>query len=244
MHYTAVMVENGFIRCCIPFFAAAVFHLSACAASKHRYADISKVILMPLLIAAVLLHYFLFGYRAADANFTRILCVCTALAAGAAGDIFLLGDVKPSTLAKGLCSFLAGHLIYIAALLLFVPAPKPPRVFVCVAAVLYAVAVYTSRILAGKPKGLTGIGVVLYGSVLSLFSFSVLIKTAGFLHMQPHSVSLMPLIRMYAGTALFIVSDSVLSRTVFFKPFFQSRFIVMLTYIGAQFFIAWGFCSL
>ena len=246
MHYNNDMTEYIFLRCCMPFFAAALFHLISCIAGKERYADISKVVLMPLLIAGIAAFYFIrFKTDGATAvPLVPVILICAALAAGNAGDIFLLGNVKPATMAKGLCSFLAGHFIYIAVLLFFVPFVPPAPLFTIIAVAVYAGAVYLSRILAGKPRGVLGAGVIVYAGILGTFSLLAFLHLAGLIYTQGHRELIGSLAKLYAGTLLFIASDSILSRTIFVKPFFQSRFAVMSTYISAQFCIAWGFCSL
>ncbi|WP_428768612.1 lysoplasmalogenase family protein [Treponema sp. HNW] len=240
------MIEYSFLWCCAPFFAAAAFHLISCLAGKERYADLSKVILMPLLIAGIAAFYII-RFKAgqpAEGSIIPVILVCTALAAGNAGDIFLLGDVKPSTMIKGLCAFLAGHFLYIAVLSIFVPFRAPSFLFILIAVVLYSAALYLSWLAVKKPRGLIGAGVLLYGGILAAFSILVLLRIAGFTYAQDAQHLIVPLVKLYTGTLLFLVSDSVLSHTIFIKPFFQSRFVVMSTYIGAQFCIAWGFCSL
>ena len=246
MHYNNDMIEYIFLRCCMPFFAAALFHLISCLAGKERYADISKVVLMPLLIAGIAAFY-LTRFKTdgtTEIPLVPVILICAALAAGNAGDILLLGDVKPSTMIKGLCAFLAGHVLYIAVLSIFVPFRAPSFLFVLVAAVLYAAALFLSWIAVKKPRGVIGAGVVLYGGILAAFSILVLLRLAGFAYAQDAQNLIGSLSKLYAGTLLFLVSDSILSHTIFIKPFFQSRFVVMCTYISAQFCIAWGFCSL
>lgn len=246
MHYNRGMTEYVFLQCCIPFFAAAAFHLISCLAGKERYADISKVVLMPLLIAGIAVFYFIRFKTDAAAGISLIpvILVCAALAAGNAGDIFLLGNVKPATMAKGLCSFLAGHFIYIAVLLFFIPFIPPAPLFTVIFVAVYAAAVCLSWFVAEKPRGILGAGVITYAGILGTFSLIALLHLAGVLHTGEHRELAVPLIKIYTGTVLFIASDGILSRTIFVKPFFQSRFAVMSTYIAAQFCIAWGFCSL
>ncbi|MGI5173400.1 hypothetical protein H0R92_07330 [Treponema sp. OMZ 840] len=235
---------NMFIVCCIPFFIAAGFHLSACLFGKERQADASKKILMPLLILAAVSNYFFelkYGSSAFKVGFLKILLISAALAAGNAGDIFLLGDVKPATMIKGLCAFLIGHCIYICSLFIVFPPIFPPVWIIIAAAIVYALGVFLSWLSVGKPRGRPGKGAVIYAAVLSLFSLLTLIRVFGTGY--ANGTHLKALIKIYTGTVLFLASDSILSQTIFFKPFYQSRFTVMLTYISAQFFIVWGFFS-
>ena len=74
MHYNNDMTEYIFLQCCMPFFAAALFHLISCIAGKERYADISKVVLMPLLIAGIAAFYFIRFKRAADYRKDSFCC--------------------------------------------------------------------------------------------------------------------------------------------------------------------------
>ena len=93
----------------------------------------------------------------------------------------------------------------------------------------------------GSPKGAVGTAVIVYASVLGLFSLLTLFHIMGSIHAGSGVPS--PLLKIYIGTLFFLLSDSVLSRTIFFKPFYQSRFVVMLTYLSAQFLIVLGFLS-
>lgn len=242
MYYNGSM--NMIFVCCIPFFIAAAFHLTSCLLSKTKRADVSKKILMPLLILAVAAAYCLSfaGKRVTDLGLFQIVLLCIAVAAGNAGDIFLLGDVTPKNMSKGLGAFLIGHIVYIALLSLTFSLPPVPRLIAIVVFAVYAAAVYVSWRMNGSPKGAVGAAVIVYASVLGLFSLLTLFYIIGCVHVGIGIPG--PLLKIYIGTLFFLLSDSVLSHTIFFKQFYQSRFVVMLTYLSAQFLIVLGFLSI
>ncbi len=241
MYYNGGM--NMIFVCCIPFFIVAAFHLTSCLLSKTKQADISKKILMPLLILAVAAAYCLSlaGKRVTDLRLFQVVLLCIALAAGNAGDVFLLGNVTPKNMSKGLGAFLIGHIVYIAVLFLTFSLPPLPVLPAIIVFAVYAAAVYVSWRMNGSPKGAVGAAVIVYASVLGLFSLLTLFHIMGCVHAGNGVPS--PLLKIYIGTLFFLLSDSVLSRTIFFKPFYQSRFVVMLTYLSAQFLIVLGFLS-
>lgn len=263
------MNARFFLILCIPFFAVSIFHLASCVLGKRRATDISKIMLMPLLLLAFIVFYFFATSSAAKtADTTGLanlanniantasgansawrlfyigLLASLALCAGNAGDVFLLGEqVKTDKLAKGLLSFLAGHILYIIALVSFIPFYPVNLPLALAAAVLYTAGIVSAWLLSHKPKGVIGIGVIVYASVLGAFSYTAFLKAAGMLNSGHKGMQTAAALKIAAGTLFFLVSDGILSRTVFVKPFKQSRFVVMLTYIAAQFFIAWGFCT-
>ena len=101
---------------------------------------------MPLLILAVAAAYCLSlaGKRVTDLRLFQIVFLCIALAAGNAGDIFLLGNVTPKNMSKGLGAFLLGHIVYIAVLFLTFSLPPLPMLPAIVVFVVYNTAVYVS----------------------------------------------------------------------------------------------------
>lgn len=264
-------MDMRFFIWAIPFFILSAFHVIACLRQKDHIADISKKLLMPFLIIAVI-GFSLFPstmYEPSSAStiigdvndhrsvyfindffpYLPTILLCIALFCGMIGDIFLLGKIKNSNLLKGLGAFFIGHLFYITILLLVFPFMPIPLWFVVTALGVYAMAVFGTWCMNKKPNGVIGVSVVTYASLLATFNYITLLLCAGYIFLLQDSLSpfatIQPsLIRIFCGSTLFLVSDSLLSYTIFVGPLKLGRFFVMISYLAAQFFIAWGICTI
>ncbi len=182
---------------------------------KHPLRRISKCLLMPLLIG----WYF---FTAAEPS----VIVMLALFFGFLGDVFLIAPEKSWLFVSGLVAFAVGHVCYIAALLRRIHT-LPQIWIILAAAVLYAVGIagmlYT--LWPRLPKNmflpcLVYMGIISFMSMCALF-FALDLRT-------PAAWA------AFAGSLLFLVSDSVLSVVTFKKRIPYRYVVVMSTYILAQ----------
>jgi Predicted membrane protein len=175
--------------------------------------------LMPLLAltaASVLYPHF------QDAKLTLVFTL-TALAWGTAGDVLLLLPGEKPFIAGALC-FLAGHLFWIGqfcSAYASLSAPAAAAGIVCIAGLLTA-----AYVMLGKPKGVMGAGVIVYGAILCTLVFTGIVSVYA-----AHSRSA---VLFLSGAVLFLVSDSMLGYTVMKKTFPLSHVLIMFTYIAAQ----------
>ena len=92
-----------------------------------------------------------------------------------------------------------------------------------------------------KPKGLRGFAAVVYAFMLLLINFTCISAVlaelfgSGSLATVKSSTWI-----VLAGNMLFLLSDSLLSITMFKDDFKFSRVAVMATYLAAQFFLVLG----
>ena len=203
-----------------------------------------KALILKSIVSAVFVAVGVYGsWLSAAKGAVGPLCpfVVLGLLCGLMGDIWL--DLKyvfpekdePFTYA-GFCAFGAGHMLYIAGMLLsYYPAGKPLTVIV---PILLAVAMSVGNIVLEKPMKLhygkfkpvvIAYGVLLFGMVLIAGSLAL-----------AHSWKEMPLNLLFTGGIFFALSDLILSGTYFGVGKERPIDLTLnyLTYYPAQFLIA------
>ena len=208
---------------CLPlltaFFLAALVHLCACLAGYLRLRRITKLLLMPLLLANYLCAAPSPSWAAAGA----LLCCFAGDAALAVPGAEEHGADTPSPLLfAGLGAFLLGHLLYAAAFLLDAPAWPPTRFVlqgIFCAAVLFALIFRSLRPHMGAMR-LPG---TLY--LLVLLAMACIAAVTGLGAGAPGRI---------LGGGLFVVSDYILARSILLGEGRRTHFFVMLTYLSAQ----------
>lgn len=229
---------------CIPFFIITVFHLVALCFKEKRAANISKLLLMPSLAAAVLYSWSA-GLLASTASGQQavssvIIYVLAALTGGFFGDLFLIRPITKSKFLKGVFAFFLGHCFY---LLILVPRShfwELPAWCVVILVLFYTFMTYTVYHVLKKPKGLRGFAAVVYAFMLLLINFTAVsaILTQVF---SASAAAISPgLWIILAGNLVFFVSDSILAITMFVTDFKGSHHAVMATYAAAQFLLVYG----
>ena len=189
------------------YLAASAVHLFFCFSQKYRRAqDFTKVLLMPLLLAAAL--------------FTGNCPLFTALALffGWIGDILLLRPEQKPFFLGGLAAFLIGHICYIPVL---AGAGSYSLVFslpVGTVLLLLGAGAYATLHRHLPPE--MRIPVVAYLLVILCMAFAAI-------HTQrPQAI---------VGAGAFVLSDYMLARGLFIQKGRYGDFLVMLTYLSAQF---------
>jgi len=196
--------------------------IAAVCRKKKKGERFCKPLLMP-----VLLFFYLFTAQ------NPSVYVILALTGGFFGDTFLMGSGV--FFACGLLSFLAGHIFYILSYLSAAPGLKAGPVYLA-ALVLYAVyAVLACKFVMPSIDKKLRAGAAVYMAVLLLMSFCALLR----FQFVPAPRAAMT----YAGSLLFVVSDSLLAYRVFVKQESENTgTLVMITYTAAQFLIVAGLC--
>lgn len=229
-------MDITFLLWSVPFFCFSVFHIVVCAMEKNAVADASKKFLMPILLLTV---WAFVGFNLHITVFNTIIILLSAgIIFGWLGDVFLIEPKKEKNFIFGTLSFFIGHVFYIIILcLLFQFLPIPTWLTVSVA-IAYLLIIIATWIMNKKPKGIIGVGVILYAVLLVAFNSLALFLIIGY-----SSAGIPPsIITIFIGSTLFLISDAVLSRTIFIGEFPYHRVIVMSTYLAAEFLIAWGIC--
>ena len=204
------------------FIVFSVIYLITLFFKQGIFQAVMKSCLMPLLVLM-----YIFG---AENIFWLIIA---ALLLGCAGDIFLLRIKDLRFFRLGLVSFLLGHVCYIAALVIFA---RPFNLTVLAVSLVVAIALEYFMVKFVNPVKEMKIPVIVYGAIIMgmvIFTLQVFLK-----HGSPSGSFIL------AGGLCFLVSDSALARFTFGTKPKYGDFIVMITYIAAQFFITLGFCGL
>ena len=221
----------SFFVLCIPFFVVSAIHIATCFFPTNKLSKVTKVLAMPLLAIAA----------AFTKNGQNILYLVCALIAGCFGDFFLLRPVSKKNFLRGVFAFFIGHAFY---LLILIPRSQfwllPPWCVVIIVLV-YSFAVFMIYNLLHKPKGLRGFAAVVYAFMLLLINFTcissiltILFATGDWANVPATTWFIL------GGNMLFLISDSLLSVTMFKDDFKFSRVYVMTTYLAAQFFLVLG----
>jgi uncharacterized membrane protein YhhN len=180
---------------------------------KKKVSSVTKPLLMPLLLV-----FYLLAAKQPDA------LVAGALVLGLLGDIFLMG--KDSSFAAGLLAFLSGHLLYIISFLRRLEFSSVSG-WVLLAApvfVLYGIIIY--RKLTPYLGNVSKKMITAYVAVLLCMSFAAL-------SLFVSSISAAA-VAIFAGSLLFIASDSLLASDLFTGEKRWRTTLVMLTYTAAQ----------
>ncbi len=232
------MMDDLFIIPFLPFFLISLIHLISSLTDKRRLYNVTKILLMPSLVFAIL-----FSLRNAEKQ-DAVIYLTAALLAGTAGDIFLIRPVTKKKFIKGVFSFFAGHIFY---LLILIPRSRfwlLPAWIVVPLITVYLLVLFGLYSFLQKPKGLRGFAAIVYAFMLLLINFICVtsVLTAILYNKGPDS-SIMPQLVTAAGNIVFLLSDSILAFTMFKKDFKYSKFFVQLTYIAAQFLLVTGILS-
>ena len=187
-----------------------------------------KPVLIPLLAFGT---YF---YR----SFSTKKALLAALLFSWIGDVILLfADIAEIYFILGLVSFLTAHIIYCT---LFNKQIKSRvsknKITFGIGSLLVAFYLIGMLLVLLPSLGDLKIPVIIYASVISimlLFAFN------GFLVWQKPGNKY-----IFSGAIVFVISDSILAINKFYAPIERSSFLIMLTYLVAQYLIVVGILKL
>ena len=199
------------------YLLVGMFHLIFILTESKNGRQFTKILLMPLLI--------LWAY-----SIQPLFLLLLALCWGWAGDVLLLRKERRIFLKLGLFAFLLGHISYISLFLLHSGSYPAVGVF-SVAICLYAFFGWGMFLTLRAGLGRMALPVGIYIFVISLMSVSAFLFA-----MSSGGTAWWA----FAGSLLFVFSDSALALQLFRKPFKYGRFVVMASYIPAQFLLAFG----
>lgn len=204
----------------ILFLIVSILHVISCYKEITKLRNITKPLLMPILI-------FNFLFNGKDINTIIIL----SLFFGFLGDVFLIKSKNSKFFIMGLLSFLIGHIFYIVEL--FKNINFKNFYFIYLFSLLIPILI--SYFVYNKIKNYLGsfkTPVIMYISIIAtmlcLSIFYFLTNTTS-----------LPLIAML-GAILFVLSDSILSISTFKGSFKRDSFFIMITYIMAQFLLSYS----
>jgi uncharacterized membrane protein YhhN len=186
-----------------------------------KYKVLTKCLLMPLLIV----------FYTVSAKPINVLIIL-ALVMGWAGDYFLTRSERPLFFEAGLAAFLVGHLIYSFILLQSTHFLQTVPVWFYSLAVLYVIA--AAILFTQLKNGLKAFTApfLVYCCAISLMSMLALSRM--------FTISSFAFWLPFAGSLLFIASDSLLAYGQFRSRMKRGDLLVMTTYVGAQVLLVGG----
>ena len=210
------------------YIGFSVFYLLITAFNQEEIARILKPFLLPLLVVAVYL----------SEKFKTKTLLLTALTFSWIGDVILLfADKGEIYFILGLVAFLVSHVFYIV-LFSKQAISKTIKNKISFGAGIGLIVIYFLMMistLAPKLGSLT-IPVVIYAVVISTMLFYALKGSFQWNTIPYQSVLI--------GAIFFISSDSILAFNKFDQPIPYASFLIMITYLAAQFCIVWGILKL
>ncbi|MDR2900278.1 MAG: lysoplasmalogenase [Treponema sp.] len=200
------------------FLLVSVIHLAAAFFGKEKLRKVSKMFLMPFLLA-----YFI------AARGSVYLPVLFALIFAFLGDYFLLEPQKRIRFQLGLASFLIGHLCYIPAFISHTASFHIP-VFIISYIIAAAIGIFIFKKL-NPVKNM----------IIPVMAYMIIILNMSVFALQMMLSNLMSWsVMVFIGSVLFICSDTILAFVTFHTMPKRGNFLVMIFYITAQAFIVIG----
>ena len=210
------------------YIGFSIFYLLITAFNQEDIARILKPFLLPLLVVAVYL----------SEKFKTKTLLLTALTFSWIGDVILLFANKGEIyFILGLVAFLVSHVFYIV-LFSKQAISKTIKNKISFGAGIGLIVIYFLMMistLAPKLGSLT-VPVVIYAVVISTMLFYALKGSFQWNTIPYQSVLI--------GAVFFISSDSILAFNKFDQPIPYASFLIMITYLAAQFCIVWGILKL
>lgn len=206
----------------IPFYLVVAVYLSAMALNQH----LIQLAFKPLIVGSLLFCFLMMTKEAKSALKARVIA---ALLFCMAGDIFLMFNRNDELFfILGLACFLMGHVFYIAVFSAIVKRKRLPAKPIWM--ILVTAYVIGLLYLLLPEAGALALPVVSYSIVIG----SMLVLALHLLPLKRKGLS------TAAGAALFVISDSVIAINKLYQAIPHDRWIVMITYIAAQFLIVRG----
>ncbi len=207
------------------FVVIAIVHLAAILMNQIDIAQFSKVLLVPTLMLHIVAAY--------KNQLRLVIMVLVSLLFCWAGDILLLYSTTNEVFfLLGLAAFLLGHIFYIVSfkkLSDFHSIGKPLSALFYLLPLVYAISLL---IVLYPALGDMTLPVIIYALVISAMCVAAMWRW------QKTNQSSFNYVII--GAAFFILSDSLIAINKFHTPFKWAGFLIMLTYIIAQFLIVIG----
>jgi uncharacterized membrane protein YhhN len=210
------------------YLGFSAFYLLITAFNQEEIARVLKPFLLPLLLIAV---YF-------TESFGTKKILVTALTFSWIGDIILLfADKGEIYFILGLVAFLVSHVFYIVLFSKQRISKTISNKLSFGAGIGLILLYFFGMITTLGPKlGPLTIPVVVYAVVISTMLFFALKGSYQWKSIPYHSVLI--------GAVFFISSDSILAFNKFYHPIPYASFLIMITYLAAQYGIVWGILNL
>ncbi len=210
------------------YLGFSLIYLTITALNLEEIARVLKPFLLPLLLVAV---YF-------TESFGTKKILVTALTFSWIGDIILLfADKGEIYFILGLVAFLVSHVFYIVLFSKQTISKTISNKLSFGAGIGLILLYFFGMITTLGPKlGPLTVPVVVYAVVISTMLFFALKGSYQWKSIPYHFVLI--------GAVFFISSDSILAFNKFYQPIPYASFLIMITYLAAQYGIVWGILNL
>lgn len=210
------------------FIGFSFFYLAITVLNQEELARYLKPFLLPILLVAVYL---------TDKFKTKILLL-TALTFSWIGDIVLLFANKGEIyFIIGLVAFLISHVFYIVLFSKQSISTSISNKISFRAGIGLILLYFFGMINTLGPKlGPLTVPVIVYAIVISSMLYFTLKGS--------YQWKTIPYQSVLIGAILFIASDSILAFNKFYQPIPYASFLIMITYLSAQYGIVWGILNL
>lgn len=209
----------------ITFLIVAAVHLIAIIVKQPLLADVTKVLLMPLLLAHVIAQ--------PNRKFIGFNVLIAAILFCWAGDVLLMfTENNELFFLLGLAAFLIGHIFYMLTFNKMADKNsigKPLQPLFYLLPLLFAVSLL---IVLFPNLGEMKIPVIAYATVISLMCMAAMRRW--------QKTDRQSFVTVLAGAVLFIFSDALIAINKFHTPFNMASLLIMITYIAAQYLIITG----
>ncbi len=188
---------------------------------------ITKPLLMPMLIL-----FYIFGVIDISSITNVDWLIVVALIGGCAGDIFLMLKNEEKWFLFGMGAFLINQIFYILAFFFSITdytTFNPGGLFLLGPAIL--ILIFTVPRFLNKTEDMK-IPVLVYMGAILLMHIAALVRLS--------TIQGLASILIYVGSISFIFSDSSIAVDKWAGEFTNARFIIMTTYVMAQFYITLG----
>ena len=196
------------------FFIVAAAHLIGIIIHNENLQTITKPFLMPVLL-------FLYAVSVKNVNKWYVLALIFAFF----GDVLLMD--KENLFIVGIAAFLVTQLVYIKIITGAIGSAKiSQKTIVAIPFVLfYGILMYLLKDNLGNLM----LPVLIYAAVISMFGMLALLNFV----LKRNKEALL----LAAGALIFMASDSIIALNSFYKPQSYYNFLIMFTYIIAQYLI-------
>ena len=210
------------------FLVISIIHLIKCFQQRQKWADMTKFMLMPVL----LLFFLAFSFVSIKTFSVLNVLIIIALIFSFLGDAALLFDWEKQNFALGILFFAITQISYIVFAILGANVEYIPLIPGIVTAAIFLISIVYAVLRTKKYlKGFKPI-VIVYALIISLMSWLFIVfafanQSLGF-------------ILAAIGSVFFLISDTMVATKYFLGGKAGMRFLIMKTYILAQLLIVLG----
>ncbi|HRG29060.1 MAG TPA: lysoplasmalogenase [Chitinophagales bacterium] len=209
----------------LTFLVVAAIHLLGILVKQPLLADVTKVLLMPLLLAHVI--------TLPNRKFIGFNLLVIAILFCWAGDVLLMfTEINELFFLLGLAAFLIGHIFYMLTFNKMADKNsigKPLQPLFYLIPLLFALSLL---IVLFPNLGEMKVPVIAYATVISLMCVAAMRRW--------QRTDMPSFITVLTGAVLFIFSDALIAINKFHTPFNAASLLIMITYIAAQYLIITG----